>query len=293
MTELIEEKYDCSICLELIGINNFTRTRCGHTFHLECLLKLAVSEAHNRNKCPNCREQLVQSIPIPFAPPSLADSPVTNNSSIFTENGTIIMFDNNSIRTAVSNWLLNPVEAEQLYGHINNWNVSRVTNMKELFQGASCFNQPIGNWDVSSVVSMECMFRGASSFNQFIGNWDVSRVLYMGFMFRGASSFDQPIGQWDVSSVVSMEGTFGNSSFNQPIDEWDVGSVLDMGFMFCDASSFDQPIGQWNVSNVTVMTCMFENSSFNQPIGNWDVSNVTDMEDMFCDASSFNQSINW
>ena len=44
------------------------------------------------------------------------------------------------------------------YGHISAWDVSRVTNMQELFLGKRVFDQPIGSWDVSSVTDMSGMF---------------------------------------------------------------------------------------------------------------------------------------
>ena len=37
----------------------------------------------------------------------------------------------------------------QIYGPISNWNVSRVTNMDNLFSGMSSFNDPLASWDVS------------------------------------------------------------------------------------------------------------------------------------------------
>ncbi len=178
-------------------------------------------------------------------------------------------------------------------GDMNGWDVSKVTNMREMFNGASSFNQPIGNWNVSSVTSMDAMFAVASSFNQPIGNWNVSSVTSMSFMFAGASSFNRPIGGWDVSSVTNMAEMFsGASSFNQPIESWDVSNVASMSFMFYGASSFNQPLGSWNVSSVTNMYAMFYGaSSFNQPLGDWDVSSVTNMHSMFFGASSFNQPI--
>ena len=43
--------------------------------------------------------------------------------------------------------------------------------------------KPIGNWDVSNVTNMSGMFEGAKSFNQDISNWDVSNVTNMISMF--------------------------------------------------------------------------------------------------------------
>ena len=56
--------------------------------------------------------------------------------------------------------------------------------MIEMFIDAEAFNQPIGNWDVSNVTNMRNMFGCAKAFNQPIGNWDVSSVTDMSLMFR-------------------------------------------------------------------------------------------------------------
>ena len=44
--------------------------------------------------------------------------------------------------------------------NLNNWNVSNVTNMYDMFAGAWVFDQPLNYWDVSSVTNMYGMFRG-------------------------------------------------------------------------------------------------------------------------------------
>ena len=59
------------------------------------------------------------------------------------------------IKDAVNKWCDNPVAATVKYGHISKWNTSLVTNMKELFQDKSDFNDDISKWDVSSVTSMK------------------------------------------------------------------------------------------------------------------------------------------
>jgi surface protein len=179
---------------------------------------------------------------------------------------------------------------------IGNWNVEQVTDMERMFYGARSFNQPLEAWDVSSVTGMSSMFSVAHSFNQSLNDWDVSQVTDMSQMFHYASSFNQPIGNWNVAQVTDMERMFYEaSSFNQSLNDWDVSQVTDMILMFYEASSFNQSLNDWDVSQVTAMIQMFHYaSSFNQPIGNWDVSSVTDMYGMFDGASLFNQPIgNW
>ena len=46
------------------------------------------------------------------------------------------------------------------------YQVSNVTNMWYMFEGASSFNQPLNKWNVSNVWNMGKMFMHADSFNQ-------------------------------------------------------------------------------------------------------------------------------
>ena len=183
--------------------------------------------------------------------------------------------------------------ASSFNGNISGWDVSSVTNMNEMFRSASDFNQPLNSWNVSSVNRMDGMFRSASDFNQPLNAWDVSSVIFMSSMFSGATSFDGNISGWDVSSVTNMNEMFwGASDFNQPLNAWDVSSVTGMSSMFIGASFFDQPLNDWDVSSVTDMTFMFQSAfDFNQPLNDWDVSSVIFMSSMFFSASSFDGNI--
>jgi surface protein len=141
-------------------------------------------------------------------------------------------------------------EAERIYGHISEWDVSRVTNMSSLFSESRIFNDDISGWNVSNVTSMSNMFWDNKVFNQPIGDWDVSNVTDMQGMFWDAKSFNQPIGDWDVSNVTNMSSMFRDAkSFNQPIGNWDVSNVVDMEDMFRNAISFNQHIGNWTLLN--------------------------------------------
>ena len=181
-------------------------------------------------------------------------------------------------------------------GDISSWDTSSVTRMNNMFHNTISFNQDISSWDTSSVTTMREMFNGATSFNQPLDTWDVSSVTDMGIMFNDVTSFNQDIGGWNVSSVTDMTNMFrGATSFNQPLNTWDVSSVTDMSETFSGATSFNQPLNAWDVSSVTDMSGMFLDAfSFNQPLNTWDVSSVTHMWGMFNSAVSFNQPLdNW
>ena len=76
---------------------------------------------------------------------------------------------------------------------------------------ANYFNQPLNGWNVSKVTNMRSMFLGASRFNQPLHGWDVSKVLDMSNTFASAYLFNQPLNGWDVS----MSPTWGTCSIMQ------------------------------------------------------------------------------
>ena len=105
-----------------------------------------------------------------------------------------MLFNNDTLRQAIQLWTTNREECERLYGLMENWNVSRVTNMSGLFADLNeNFNEPLNNWDVSNVTNMNSMFRSARTFNQPLNNWNVSNVTQMKYMFMNATTFNQPL----------------------------------------------------------------------------------------------------
>ena len=184
-------------------------------------------------------------------------------------------------------------ECNAFNSSLKGWDVSHVTNMFCMFYNCTSFNQPLTGWDVSKVTDMGQMFYGCTSFNQPLTGWDVSKVTDMGQMFYGCTSFNQPLTGWDVSHVTDMWGMFFKcTSFNQSLTGWDVSNVTDMSQMFSGCTSFNQPLTRWDVSKVTNMRFMFMGcTSFNQSLTGWDVSNVTDMNQMFDGCTSFNQPL--
>ena len=139
-----------------------------------------------------------------------------------------------SIRYAINLWFTNESEAIKKYGHITEWNTSKVTDMYTLFENRYDFNINISKWCTSNVINMSYMFNNAKNFDQLL-TFDTSNVIYMVGMFCNAKNFNKPL-YFNTSKVTNMEA------------------------MFECATSFDQPL-LLNTSKVTNMHCMFSNES--------------------------------
>ena len=130
-------------------------------------------------------------------------------------------------------------------------NLSKVTNMSNMFFECKAFNSSLKGWDVSHVTNMCGMFYNCTSFNQSLEGWNVSNVTDMSQMFYGCTSFNQSLEGWNVSNVTKMSQMFsGCTSFNQPLTGWDVSKVTDMRYMFEGCTSFNQSLGAWKIRTV-------------------------------------------
>ncbi len=173
--------------------------------------------------------------------------------------------------------------------------LSGVTDMTSMFQGATSFNNPINHWVVDNVVIMQNLFFDCDIFNQDLNLWNVGNVTDMSGTFSRAAAFNGDISNWDVSSVTNFFNMFNAaSSFNQPLN-WTINTTpaaaINMRAMF-QSTPFNQDLNLWNMSEVVNTRSMFRlTSAFNGNIDNWDVSKVTDMGAMFLGAASFNRNI--
>ena len=68
-------------------------------------------------------------------------------------------------------WREDSTSALMMFGTMDNWDVSLVTDMSFIFAGDTTFNRDISNWDVSNVTSMHSMFNGASRFTKDLSFW--------------------------------------------------------------------------------------------------------------------------
>jgi surface protein len=192
--------------------------------------------------------------------------------------------------------------------NIGGWDVTRVSDMDNMFNSASAFNNggspDIQTWSAPLCNDFTNMFYKAAAFNQpltnLVNTTGVTSCV-MTTMFNQASVFNQNIGAWDVSCATNMASMFSlatqfNNGGSPDIQNWTAPLCTNFSSMFASASNFNQPLPNLvNTSGVSgcVMNSMFQNASvFNQNIGGWDVSKVTNMSSMFqvatASATAFN-----
>ena len=197
------------------------------------------------------------------------------------------------VNTYITNKTTLPLDLQNK--QIGSWDVSRVTNMTELFTGYENFNESLTGWIVDNVTDMSGMFQKCSNFNQPLNDWVVNNVTDMQYMFNKCTNFNEALFKLnDGNKVSNMSGMFQNcSNFNQPLNDWKVNNVTDMEYMFNKCTNFNEALNDWVVNEVTNMGYMFNKCiKFNQPLNKWVVNNVTNMKCMFQYCIKFNKPLN-
>jgi hypothetical protein len=171
-------------------------------------------------------------------------------------------------------------------GKPNDWDVSSITDMSELFKWNQTFNEPINKWVTKNVTDMSGMFDGASKFNQPINDNRTNCWSFIFAQYRVVNDSTKETGRRLIHKLpIFLVRRIALYAFGDHIGGFDTSQVTDMSFMFHRAEAFNQRIGQWNTSHVKNMSYMFcEGSSFNQPIGQWTTNQVTSMRRMFYNA---------
>ena len=207
----------------------------------------------------------------------------------------------------------------------NEWDMTTIINISQMFQDAVNFNSNVSNWNVSNVTTFASAFIN-TKFNQNVGGWNVSKGTTFSNMFQGCTTFNNggvdsiknwvfrplggvniaslfrstifnhPLDTWDVSKVVNLQQTFMlNTAFNQDLSSWNTSNVTNLAETFNGATSYTNlgvSLNTWNVSNVTTMTGTFRSCAYNSPLNLWNTGNVTNMSSMFFENRVFNQNIN-
>ena len=133
--------------------------------------------------------------------------------------------DNSNIKPLVESYIANDKDILKACGPIGTWDVSRVTNMKGLFENTS-FNENINDWQVGQVTDFTSMFAGAEQFNKPLNNWSIKTKKLYG-MFQGAKSFNQDIRGWNPPNIgdASYGYLVNGTAFTYDLSVWCLNQV--------------------------------------------------------------------
>jgi len=152
----------------------------------------------------------------------------------------------NELEGQVDNYCADPHNYDSAsYGDINDWDVTRITNMDALFRNQNDCNPDISAWDVGNVKGFKFMFALTGLFNADISGWDVSSGNVFGGMFFGSESFNVDISGWNVSSGTAFNIMFNKAaSFHQDLTSWPTLAKESKNFCVdatCDEASTTSP----------------------------------------------------
>ncbi|MBW9282219.1 BspA family leucine-rich repeat surface protein [Lactococcus laudensis] len=126
---------------------------------------------------------------------------------------------------------------------LSGWNVSNVTTMASMFNGANKLQTlDTTGWNPEKVTTMNSMFYNATALNTITGtaNWQTDAVTNLGYTFVGTALTNLDLSGWNTAAVTNMGYTFNNS----PLVTIDLKG--------------------WTTASITAnyaMECMFQNTS--------------------------------
>jgi surface protein len=217
---------------------------------------------------------------------------------------------NGDINAVFKLWYTNKIEAEEKYGQISKWDMSRVTDIVRQINlnDVDDENLDLSEWNLDcKTLNYHTLLNGLRTIHKpgygLHKDWLVEdkHRRWNGDIYEAVNEWCENstaaeakyghISKWDTSHVTEMVKLFESMLFNEDISEWDVSNVTDMTLMFYKNVTFNGDISRWNVSSVTTMSWMFASSTYNGDISKWNVSNVTTMTHMFAWSHTFNGDI--
>ena len=132
---------------------------------------------------------------------------------------------------------------------IGNWDTSSVTTIAKIFSNG-WFNQDISKWDVSKVKNMLNAFNGANKFDQDLSGWNTSSVENMSTTFRRAVRFKSDISGWNTSSVTDMRSFLKETEdFDHDLSGWTVNNVTQCEGFYLDSNMPEDKIPNFTNCN--------------------------------------------
>ena len=169
----------------------------------------------------------------------------------------------------VSRWDVSSVEdmsymfmyCKNFNGNLFGWDVSNVTNMTGMFGGCESFEgNGIENWNITNVESIEEMFAICLKLNIDFSNWNVRNIRNFENIFYNCESLEgKGFDKWNVSKAVNTKGMFqGCKNLDFDLSKWNISKLKSIKSMFSGCEKFTgKGLEKWDISNSTDINGMF------------------------------------
>jgi surface protein len=192
------------------------------------------------------------------------------------------------------------------FGNIEDWDVSQVTDMKQLFEGYNLDGIDLTKWDTARVTKMGSMFADTKNFNNNIfSSWkfqsceyinsflinsvdfnnggeriviDNNKISNINSMFSGCKNLNVSI-SFNLSALVNADNCFqGCSKLNNNIGIYESPKLESLVYFLEDATNFDGNLQIEYTSNLRNIEGIFESlekfSDSGKNLPKWDVRNL-------------------
>ena len=118
---------------------------------------------------------------------------------------------------------------------LSKWDVSRTTNIKNMFQYSEITELDVTGWTVSHITDMYYLFYNSKGTTiTGLETWDTSKVTSFDSLFQGCQSLVSfNVSTWDTSKVTNMSGVFAETALEiLDISNWDTSNVKNFGSIY-------------------------------------------------------------
>lgn len=178
---------------------------------------------------------------------SVQDFYSTFNGATAFNNGGAALSDYNGggavlgwVTTAATNMYSMFQNCDAFNQDVSGFDMNGVTDCQRMFNGCDIFNcggnSEMDNWDMSTVETMYEMFQNAEDFNIDIGSWSTSSCSNFYACFNSAETFNQDISTWDWSAIDSAQDlnyivastALSTANYDLLLQAWDAEPISSM-----------------------------------------------------------------